>query len=122
MSTSEYYLPIRRGHALSFNGIAHPSVLPWLDRLQQTQYDNISAIRIFARLDDAMSLLAKELGLDAVPVGPYTPNVPEKMLQSLVFETRYNAKGEVSSPAFLRWNSMDMARLPYAPGCVTPWH
>merc|ERR1712093_790390 len=31
--------------------------------LQQTQYDSISSLRIFAKIDQVMEMLAKELGL-----------------------------------------------------------
>ncbi len=31
--------------------------------LQKTQYDEISSLRIFATIDDALNLLKKELGL-----------------------------------------------------------
>ena len=43
-----------------------------------------------------MALLAQELGLAQVPVGPFVPRVPESMLKSQVFQTRYDSQGKVS--------------------------
>jgi NAD-dependent SIR2 family protein deacetylase len=44
--------------------------------IQSTQYDNLSCLRIFSRIDDVMDLLANELSLE-VNFGDYVPNIPE---------------------------------------------
>jgi len=48
--------------------------------LQQTQYDDICSLRIFAKIDDVMELLAKELGIAervSSMEARYEPDLPE---------------------------------------------
>jgi NAD-dependent SIR2 family protein deacetylase len=54
--------------------------------LQQTQYDHLCSLRIFARIDDVLVALARELQLELSP----TPVIP----QGDIFDVPYNALGE----------------------------
>lgn len=44
--------------------------------LQQTQYDDVSSLRIFAKIDDVMLMLAQEMGLSICEDFLYRPKVP----------------------------------------------
>eukprot|EP00808_Paulinella_micropora_P017948 g32201.t1 len=60
--------------ALSTRANARGSVII---SLQQTQYDEVCSLRIFAKIDDVMELLMKELNLRLPDkLEPYKPNVP----------------------------------------------
>ena len=43
--------------------------------LQQTQYDHITRLRIFAKIDTVAALLAREFGFD-IDMSNYIPQVP----------------------------------------------
>jgi NAD-dependent SIR2 family protein deacetylase len=45
--------------------------------LQQTQYDEVSSVRIYAKTDHVMHLLAKTMQLDVHPLRPYEPNIKQ---------------------------------------------
>ena len=56
--------------------------------LQRTPLDDVSAVRVWARLDDAFGLLAKELGLVVEPV-------ELKLPPGDVFPVPYDAQGRL---------------------------
>jgi len=45
--------------------------------LQRTQYDSICSLRIFAKIDMVMALLADEMKIAIPPLVDYTPDIPE---------------------------------------------
>jgi hypothetical protein len=64
--------------------------------LQQTQYDDRSALRIFALLDDVMAALAAELGIPIPPQAPYAPKIPRAArLAQDVFDVPYDNRGRL---------------------------
>lgn len=69
--------------------------------LQQTQHDHRAALRIFAKIDHVMALLAHELETDGLVVLPFQPSQPLQLPAHSVFEVAYDAKGDptVSSSA-----------------------
>eukprot|EP00300_Choanocystis_sp_HF-7_P024428 c25880_g1_i1.p1 GENE.c25880_g1_i1~~c25880_g1_i1.p1 ORF type:complete len:363 (+),score=67.50 c25880_g1_i1:84-1172(+) len=74
-------------------GAAHGSVIV---SLQQTQLDEDSTLRIFAKIDDVMRLLAEEMHLDVDPMDtPYIPpTLKPKQLEANVFHNLpYNSDG-----------------------------
>lgn len=64
-------LPAKR--ALKGNGVGSVIVA-----LQQTQYDSLCQLRIFAKLDDVFQLLGEEMGIDLREFKQYRPEVPAK--------------------------------------------
>merc|ERR1712203_641653 len=42
--------------------------------LQQTQYDKVASLRIFAPIDEVMALLAQDLSLAVAPAGSHMPS------------------------------------------------
>merc|ERR1719498_215176 len=65
--------------------------------LQQTQYDSLSSLRIFATIDKVMEMLAAELALD-VPAAPtHRPWTEGPVLKDLP----YDADGKKSTSACL---------------------
>lgn len=65
--------------------------------LQQTQYDNISRLRIYARIDEVMSLLMEEMKLKIPPCGPYKPNIPEEaVVKPLCYRVPYDRQGKLT--------------------------
>jgi len=72
-----------------------------LVNLQQTQYDELASLRIFAKLDDVLTLLAVELGI-AGKVKPmdhtYKPDCPEgSVVQEDVVLVPFDGEGRPSS-------------------------
>lgn len=68
-----------------------------LVNLQQTQYDELASLRIFAKLDEVFTLLATELGI-AEKVKPmdvmYQPDCPEgSVVEEDVFLVPFDAEG-----------------------------
>jgi hypothetical protein len=67
--------------------------------IQQTQYDDVSSLRIFAKIDDVMQLLAQELGIDVAELSTeaYTPRAaPDTQLKPDKFMVPYTARGKLS--------------------------
>jgi NAD-dependent SIR2 family protein deacetylase len=65
--------------------------------LQQTQYDSISSLRIFATIDQVMEMLAAELALDIPPAPVHRPWSEAPVLRDLP----YGADGERCTSARL---------------------
>merc|ERR1712023_178719 len=64
--------------------------------LQQTQYDSLSSLRIFATIDKVMEMLAEELALDVPPAPSHRP------LESLVLkDLAYGPDGKRSASSRL---------------------
>mmetsp|Transcript_20175 Transcript_20175/g.27827 ORF Transcript_20175/g.27827 Transcript_20175/m.27827 type:complete len:574 (+) Transcript_20175:142-1863(+) len=61
--------------------------------LQQTQHDSLASLRIFAKIDEAMTLLAEELGAGMEPI-PYS--LPETNTPHVYHDLPYNERGEYS--------------------------
>lgn len=75
--------------------------------LQRTRYDEHVSIRIFAKIDDVMTILAKELGLSTT-MGPfYTPDVPKDALSQHKFETVYDENGKLMTDG--RTRTLDLS-------------
>merc|ERR1719321_947466 len=53
--------------------------------LQQTQYDSIASLRIFATIDQVMQMLAAELGLTVPPAPAYRPWTQAPILKDLPY-------------------------------------
>merc|ERR1711978_844080 len=65
--------------------------------LQQTQYDSIARLRIYARIDEVMSLLIEEMGYKLPPCVNYKPNVPEEAIVApLVYRVPYDLQGKLT--------------------------
>lgn len=67
--------------------------------IQRTQYDDISSLRIFAKIDDVMVLLAKELGISPAHLSPenYAPTIaPSAQVKPDIFLVPYTSKGRLS--------------------------
>ena len=62
--------------------------------LQQTQLDDVSCLRIFAKVDDVMAALVRELELDVAAAG--TPLSIPKSIEEDVFEIPYDKEGKLS--------------------------
>jgi len=63
--------------------------------LQKTQYDHLSALRIFAKIDDVMKLLADELSLSLSSMGKkYAPKIANETGHDDVFHIAYDEKGD----------------------------
>jgi hypothetical protein len=62
--------------------------------LQCTQYDSLASLRIFAKIDDVMKMLAEELGFSIPAPTPYVPpSLTTQELSSHIFENLpYNAR------------------------------
>lgn len=75
--------------------------------LQQTVYDESCSLRIYAKIDEIMALVAHELGLIIPPCGPYEPNVPkEAKVDHDIFKIPYNVDGklEKNPEKWICWN------------------
>jgi len=65
--------------------------------LQQTQYDKICSLRIFARIDEVCALLAEELKMKIPEYSPYVPDIPkEAIVEPDVFRVPYDADGNLT--------------------------
>lgn len=66
--------------------------------LQQTQYDKIARLRIFARIDEVMSLLMEEMKLKVPPCGAYKPNIPDSaIVKPLCYRVPYDINGKLTN-------------------------
>jgi len=66
--------------------------------LQQTQYDDISRLRIYARIDEVMSLLMEEMKYKLPPCGAYKPNIPEDaIVKPLCYRVPYDRRGRLTT-------------------------
>mmetsp|Transcript_14917 Transcript_14917/g.19261 ORF Transcript_14917/g.19261 Transcript_14917/m.19261 type:complete len:221 (+) Transcript_14917:643-1305(+) len=84
--------------------------------LQQTQYDNICTLRIYAKLDVVMALLAKEMGL-TIDTHMYEPNVPKELIvRPDVFIVPYDENGNLSKNTKTHWNLMKGAKIKVTDG------
>ena len=64
--------------------------------LQETQYDRLCSLRIFAKIDDVMHLLAQELEIDKkryTKVPMYLPQVEKKSWETQTFQVPYDENG-----------------------------
>jgi len=81
---------------------------------QRTAMDEYASIRIFARIDEVMLLLALEMNLP-VKFTPYTPDVPEESrVEEHVFMVPYNTNGELNEldpNEKIQWNLNVGAKL-----------
>lgn len=65
--------------------------------LQRTQYDEISSLRIYAKIDEVMAMLAKEMRLHVKPQSLYVPNVPLKyIVEPDVYRVPYDSNGKIT--------------------------
>jgi hypothetical protein len=65
--------------------------------LQQTQYDNLARLRIYAKIDEVMSLLMEEMAYKIPPCGAYKPNVPdEAIVKPLCYRVPYDKQGKLT--------------------------
>jgi len=83
--------------------------------LQETQYDDLCSLRIFARLDDCMALLAEELKL-SLPAIPAHGPVPPTGEEADVFMVPYDATGGRSSGSLRRLDLRPGARITITSG------
>lgn len=68
--------------------------------LQQTQYDDVCSLRIYAKIDDVMELLAKIMKLSVKPLQPYTPTIQKEAVvamdaKRIVLKVPYDNKGNL---------------------------
>ena len=82
------------------NGIGLGSVIIGL---QQTQYDNICSLKIYGLIDDVMSLLAIEMGLN-INVANYQLNIPRNtLIDNDIFLVPYDYSGNLSTTYNYNW-------------------
>jgi len=75
--------------------------------LQQTQYDDISSLRIFARIDVVLSLLAREMKMQIPRLQPYRNSIPEdRIVAQHIFKVPYDKNGHLTSnkDEMICWN------------------
>jgi len=66
--------------------------------LQRTQYDEISSLRFYCKIDLMMSLLAKELNVIVPEYKTYEPKInPENIITKHVYKVPYNKNGKLTS-------------------------
>eukprot|EP01125_Pyxidicula_operculata_P021365 TRINITY_DN818_c0_g1_i1.p1 TRINITY_DN818_c0_g1~~TRINITY_DN818_c0_g1_i1.p1 ORF type:complete len:368 (+),score=67.19 TRINITY_DN818_c0_g1_i1:94-1197(+) len=73
--------------------------------LQKTPLDTETCLRIWARLDDAFSLLAKKLGLPKIE--PHPAVIPE----GDVYEVPYNSSGMKDDKVLMKWDLRAGAKI-----------
>ena len=77
--------------------------------LQETAVDSLCALRIFARLDDVMGLLANELGLEIPEETQYKPMITAGITDiSDVFEIPYDKEGKLLSGDTITKMTLDL--------------
>lgn len=65
--------------------------------LQQTQYDSISSIRIYGKIDEVVSLLTREMGLQIAPFKRFQPDIPpEAIVGHEVYKVPYDSDGKLT--------------------------
>lgn len=73
--------------------------------LQRTQYDKICSLRIFARIDTVMALLADEMKITIPPLTEYEPDVPAgAKIGPNQFRVPYDAEGKLSEDTHTIWD------------------
>ena len=76
--------------------------------LQRTQYDEISVLRIYAKIDDVMALLAKEMKLHVRKQSTYEPVVTKAaVVRRDVFRVPYDSTGKLTKDKS-RWQNWDL--------------
>merc|ERR1719433_1659746 len=82
---SKRYMKLKKGYGSIIVG------------LQQTAYDDVCSLRIFARIDEVMALVAHELGMTIPPLQPYQPDIPqEAIVANDKFRIPYNSEGQLT--------------------------
>lgn len=91
--------------------------------LQQTPYDELTALRIFAKLDDVMKLLASELGISDMVKPMDHVHEPEcaagSVVEEDVFLVPFDQEGNPSQSSLMTWdlrlgNRVKLTGGPYA--------
>lgn len=78
--------------------------------LQRTQYDELSSLRIYAKIDEVMALLAKEMNLHVRPQKMYVPVVPKEcVVETDVFRVPYDSNGEFTKDKS-KWQLWDLRK------------
>ena len=78
--------------------------------LQRTQYDELSSLRIYAKIDEVMALLAKEMSLHVRPQKMYVPVVPKEcVVETDVFRVPYDSNGEFTKDKS-KWQLWDLRK------------
>jgi len=73
--------------------------------LQRTQYDEICSLRIFARIDTVMALLADEMKIAIPPLTPYEPDIPaDAIIGPHQFRVPYDTDGKLSAEVHTIWD------------------
>jgi len=89
--------------------------------LQRTRLDASSSVRIWAKLDDALSMIAAALQVAVVPISPaaVAPTVSAKQPGTEVFVVPYDAQGKYDSAMRMHLDMREDSRLVVvAPGSV----
>lgn len=90
--------------------------------LQQTQYDGVSSVRIYGKIDQVMELLAKAMKLDVQKPNPgtcYVPTIAKKNIVAFdndskcILKVPYDKNGKLTqNPAkFTEWDLSKGARV-----------
>lgn len=86
--------------------------------LQQTQYDSLASLRIFAKIDDVMSRLADFLQISVTPISlPLPETEEENVYQNLPYNR--NGKFDPSSKLTLDLRPGSLVRLIRQPQWVS---
>eukprot|EP00940_MAST-03C_sp_MAST-3C-sp2_P001435 g1435.t1 len=76
--------------------------------LQRTQYDEVSSLRIYAKIDEVMAMLAKEMNLHVRAQAPYAPVLDRKnIVRPDVYRVPYDASGKLTKDAS-KWQEWDL--------------
>merc|ERR1719461_2055889 len=80
--------------------------------LQRTQYDNICSLRIFARIDEVVALLARELNLTIPGPKVYVPQIPPEFIHGPdQFIVPYDTDGNLSEDVRTIWDLRDGQKM-----------
>jgi NAD-dependent SIR2 family protein deacetylase len=78
--------------------------------LQRTQYDEISSLRIYAKIDEVMAMLAKEMSLHVRPQTIYVPVVPKEcVVEPDVYRVPYDSNGRLTKDKS-KWQVWDLRK------------
>jgi len=73
--------------------------------LQRTQYDKICSLRIFARIDTVVALLAEEMKIVIPPLTDYQPDIPAgAQIGPHQFRVPYDTEGNLSNDTHTIWD------------------
>lgn len=76
--------------------------------LQRTQYDETSSLRIYAKIDEVMAMLAKEMSLHVPAQSMYKPNLDANcVVANDVFRVPYDKQGRLTKDKS-KWQNWDL--------------